>query len=73
MESIWEQSALEKMFSQPTASKREKVADGEIKKPVQVTETNKVDKTAIKHFEEEKKGAEFVKPKAIAKDAFIQK
>ena len=45
---------------------------GEIKKPGQETETKKVDKTnAIKHFEEEKKGAEFIKPKAIAKDAFI--
>jgi hypothetical protein len=48
------------------------VAQGELIKPVQDIETKKVDKTmAIKHFEEEKKGAEFVKPKAIAKDAFI--
>ena len=62
------------MFSQPTNTKRQKLPQGEIKKPVQETETKKVEKTmAIKHFEEEKKGAEFVKPKAIAKDAFIQK
>jgi hypothetical protein len=53
-------------------TKRQKVPQGEIKKPGQETETKKVDKTnAIKHFEEEKKGAEFIKPKAIAKDAFI--
>ena len=58
------------MFSQPTTTKRQKLPQGEIKKPVQ--ETKKVEKTMeIKHFEEEKKGAEFVKPKAIAKDAFI--
>jgi hypothetical protein len=48
------------------------VPQGEIKKPGQETETKNEAKTnAIKHFEEEKKGAEFIKPKAIAKDAFI--
>ncbi len=26
----------------------------------------------MKHFEEEKKGAEFLKPKTVAKDAFHQ-
>lgn len=60
------------MFSQPTTNKRQKVPQGEIKKQVQETETKKVEKKLkIKHYEEEKKGAEFVKPKAIAKDAFI--
>ncbi len=72
MESNWEQGALEKMFAQSTANKRQKVPEGEIKRPVVVEpEAKKVDKAAMRHFEEEKKDAEFVKPKAIAKDAFI--
>ncbi len=60
------------MLSQPTTNKRQKVPQGEIKKQAQETETKKVEKKLeIKHYEEEKNGAEFVKPKAIAKDAFI--
>jgi deoxyinosine 3'endonuclease (endonuclease V) len=74
MESIWNQNTVDKIFStQNQENKRQKISETSDKKVTHQKPKQEVNQAAMKHFEEEKKGSEFLKPKTVAIDAFHQK